>query len=193
MSGVLTYLSAFRQPTASGYTLLYDSSSAGGSVVGVAFSDLVFYDGHTLFNDSVRTIGKVTLRLTTYAGTVTGKTYVVKWWTTNGSQDCVSTVATSDDVAGGSWTDQDVDFVFSSPFTTTAATNYNITIGTKDGVADSTNYIALHYITIAASPGTPAPGNLGYGWWGPGSGAPGQFGNVGQTTLIACMKIYTTP
>ncbi len=179
---------------AGGYTLLYNSSAAGGSTVNSSNTNFTYYAGHTIFNDSSRIIGKVTFRMTS-VGTLTGKTFVVKFWTVTGgaAQDCGTQQAVSDDVSGAAWTDQDVDFVFSSPFTTAGATNYNITVAEKSGTADVLNYITVHYITIASSPGTPAPGNLGYSWWGPATGSAGQFGTVSNTTSIACMKIYTTP
>lgn len=179
-------------PAAGGYTLVYDSSTAGGSTVNGSNSDLNYYAGHTLFNlGSPFAVGKIIVRLTS-AGTITGKTYVAKIWTSNVGQDCVTAVATSDDVTGASWTDTEVTFIFSTPFTPTASTNYNITFAEKSGTSDATNYISMHYRAISGA-SAPAPGNLGFAWWGPNSGAPGQFGNIASTTLLPCMKIYSTP
>lgn len=171
------------------YTLLYNSDTTGGSTVNSSNGNFTYYAGHTLYNDSGNKIGRISVRLTA-VGTITGKTFVAKIWTTNGGQDCVSTVATSDDVTGSNaWSDTLVDFTFSTPFTNSAATNYNITFAEKSGTADSSNYITVSYQSIAGAI-SPAPGNLGYSWWGPNSGSPGQFGTF-QPTLIACMKVYT--
>lgn len=194
MSGLLTALAGIL-PTAGGgggYTLLYDSSTSGGSTVNSSNGNFTYYAGHTIFNDSSRILGKISFRLTS-VGTITSKSYVVKIWTVTGgaAQDCGTLLATSDAVTGASWSDVDVDFVFSSPYTTAGSTDYNFTVAEASGTADASNYITVHYRTISGA-SAPAPGNLGYSWWGPGTGSAGQFGTL-QPTLIACMKVYTTP
>lgn len=180
----------FQSSGETSYTLIYDSSVAGGSTVNSSLSDFTFYAGHTKFNDISRKIGKITFRLTS-VGTVTGKTFVVRIWTSNGSQDCVSNVATSDDVIlSGTYTDQEVDFIFSVPFITTAATDYNITVAEKNGTSDASNYMTVHYILLVNAL-LPAPGSLGYTWLGPNTGSAGQYGII-QPTFIDCIKIFTT-
>ncbi len=162
------------------YTLLYDSVTAqtGGWPVGDVGNHT--YAGVLQFTDSVsRTIGKVSVKLDKSAGSITGKTFRVKIWSMTG--DALNAVlATSDAVTGSdAWSATLVDFVFSTPYTTTGSTNYGITIDM--GGSDGSNYASGYNTTPSL-----IPGHLGF-WNAAGS----QINDFSDYDFQ--VKIYTTP
>lgn len=176
-------INGFDATVSSGYTLLYNSFFAGGSTVYVCYSNTYYYAGQGYFNDSARTIGKVAFKVTA-TGTISGKTYYARIWTQSGD-NLATNVATSDGVTGvNAWSASEVEFVFSTPYTTTGSTNYTITIDA--GSADSSNYIQAYYVATASAP-TPPPGNLAYQFWNTGMYPTESTANEIQ------IKIYTTP
>lgn len=172
-----------RRSSAASYTLIYDSVNAGfTSSINFGASVNNPYAGLYAFNDVARTIGKVTVVLNS-VGTITGKTLNLRIYSTNGSYDLVSVVGTSDNVTGGSWSNTSVDFVFSTPCSLSASTNYCFAVDLNG--TDGSNYAQMVYITTALA-ASPPPGNLGY--WYAGGLYITTYG-----TLSPQMKIYTTP
>lgn len=134
------------------YTLLQDGyvSGSGTGTWPIGDSADFRYAGIPFWSDgSDRTIGKITVKLSLGAGSITGKTLVAKIWSV-GSPDTTflnTVLATSDNVTGDdSWNLTDVDFVFSTPYTTTGGTDYHITLDM--GGTDGSNYAnAFHQNT----------------------------------------------
>lgn len=165
-----------------GYTLLYNSITSGTDQWPFTYlaTNERFYAGGLYFTDaSARTIGKITIKMVKAAGSITGKTYTVRLWTLTGSA-LNSNVASSDGVTGSdSWSATEVDFIFSTPYTTTGSTNYGITIDA--GTSDASNYAAAYNKTPQNIPGDLA-------WWSSSKSLDTSF-----NTYNLQMKIYTTP
>lgn len=168
------------------YTLVFDGFDASASVVTIGNSAFFYYAGQTYFNAGL-TIGKVAFKLNS-VGDLTGKTLTARIWTQSGDDFNVN-VASSNGVSGASWSSTEVEFIFSTPYTTSMGTNYVISLDV--GGVDASNYAEMTYATLGAGP-SPPPGYATYSVWGPSTGNDGKFG-IQATGSEMQIKIYSTP
>lgn len=140
--------------TASGGTptLLYSTMGANNAWDPITQAAYNFYTGQFGFSDAVaHTITKIVVKLGKGGGSITGRTYNVRFWT-DASNDLGSNVGTSDNVTGSdSWSATAVDFNFSSPFAQASSTLYHITVDA--GTVDASNYANGYYIGSNGTPG----------------------------------------
>jgi len=165
-----------------GYTLVYNSINTGTDQwpFGSTATGERYYASQKDFSDaSALAIGKVVFKLVKAAGSITGNTYRARIWTVTGN-NLDTNVATSDGVTGSDfWSATEVDFIFSTPYTTTGSTNYTITI--DSGADSASNYAAAYNRTPSAIPGSLA--------WHQAS----KVLNQEFSTYDLQMKIYTSP
>lgn len=178
---------ANRGVVSGGYTLIYDGyvSGSGTGAWPLGSEGNFFYAGVAHWSDSTaRTIGKVTAKMTGH-GSISGKTFTCKIWSVTGGGANIelnSVLATSDAVTGvDAWSLSDVDFIFSTPYTTAGgSTNYHITFE-MSGAVSGTNYADLFHQNTSA-----VAGNIS-SW----TSAPAAVNDNASFDLQ--IKIYTTP
>lgn len=172
-------------PPVGGYTLLESSLTTAnawpiGDTANGATQDI--YAGQLNWsNASARNIGKVVIKMTKTAGSITGKTYTCRIWTMSGTTLGTNVASSTSVVGSDSWSATDVDFIFSSPYLTTGSTNYAFTIDSGDVTGDGSNYASAYFQNA-----TPIAGDLAY--WDVSKANTAAFSgfNFG-------MAIYTTP
>ena len=171
------------------YTLLYDciTSVAAGTTRNCGESTTNYYNGPVVTDTVSRAIGKITIRVSSVVGDVSGKSYVCRIW--NQSSGNLTTVqATSAAVAGNnSWSDTAVDFVF-SPAVTVGAT-WAFAIDPNNATADGSNYIRTSWIFSGACVSPFPSSSSGFTVWNStGGGVDG-----GGATNKMVSNIYTSP
>lgn len=148
-------------------TLEQTGASAGLGTIG--FSDGSFIGQRWNGDSSAHCLCKVAFMANNVVGDVSAKSYVVKVFAVDGSDDIVpgSPLATSDAVAGtawsaGAWTY----FTFSTAFILPASGSYALVPDTADGSDDASNYVNPRYSASGSINGT-------HGVWT--SGGVGDF------------------
>ncbi len=106
---------------------------AGNEISGVWFT-----------NVSAVTICRVDYKLTKKVGSITGKTYNVKFYSYSGGTSLGTLLGTSDNVTGSdAWNATQVTFTFTTKPNLSANTRYAVVVTT--GAYDASNYAGVHY------------------------------------------------
>lgn len=111
--------------------------------VDIGDSSSLYYIGQTYNEVSEHTICKVSAVLNYQTGDISGKTFNCVIGSLDGSNN-LTVVGTSANVAGSnSWSDETVNFTFSSPVTIPASTDYAIVVTMNE--IDASNYAEFAY------------------------------------------------